>query len=198
LVLLPTVLGSYLHNAGSGNKKEFDAKKIRTLLVYLPAVAFLLVLSCFAPGVYGTSNDLPGRAHMIPQFILVCATIYWGYLAGTALSARFSICRRKGWPLTACSIVVATLVLSVPLVAIRRTLSLVPRARESASIWDQMDHEIRAAKAQGIVDLRVPVIDDIETRLGATHTELNLEHDPQNWKNRCAAVYYGVNSIQAR
>lgn len=198
LVLLPTVLGSYLHNAGSGNKQEFDVKKIRMLFFYLPIVAFFLVLSCFVPGVYATSNDLPGRAHMIPQFILVCATIYWGYLAGTALSAHSSIFRRKGWPLTACSIAVAILVLSVPLVAIQRTLSLVPRARESASIWDQMDQEIRAAKAQGRLNLTVPVVDDIETRLGATHTELNLEHDPQNWKNRCAAVYYGVNSIQAR
>jgi len=78
------------------------------------------------------------------------------------------------------------------------TLNLVPRARESAAIWDQMDHEIRAAKARGVLDVTVPVVDDIETRLGATHTELNLEHDPQNWKNKCAAVYYGVNSIQAR
>lgn len=177
---------------------QFDAKKIRTLFLYLPLGAFFLVLSCFVPGVYGTSNDLPGRAHMIPQFILVCATIYWGYLAGTTLLARFSIFRRKGWPLIACSIVVAILVLSVPLVAIQRTLSLVPRARESASIWDQMDQDIRAAKAQGILDLTVPAVDDIETRLGATDTELNLEHDPQNWKNRCAASYYGVNSIQAR
>ena len=198
LVLLPTVLGSYLHQAGSGNKQELDIrKKFRLLFLYLPIGAFLLVTSCFVPAVYGTSNDLPGRAHVIPQFILVCATIYWGYLAGVALSDRFSVCRRRSG-LLAALIVVVVLALSVTLVAIRRTLSLVPRARESAAIWDQTDQEIRAARAQGILDLTVPAVDDVETRLGATHTELNLEHDPQNWKNKCAAVYYGVNSIKAR
>jgi hypothetical protein len=198
LLLLPALLGNYVHGAGAGTRQEYHPQRTKMLFIYLPLLAFILVLSSFVPGVYGTSNDMPGRAHMIPQFILVCATVYWGYLAGSALSARFSIWRRTDWPSTAGLIVLAMLILSVPLVSIKRSLSLVPRARESASIWDQMDQEAHAAKARGILDLTVPVVDDIETRLGATHTELNLERDRQNWKNRCAAVYYGINSIQGR
>lgn len=45
--------------------------------------------------------------------------------------------------------------------------------------------------------MTVAPIDDVETRLGAAKTELQIEHDAQNWKNKCAARYYGINSIRA-
>ena len=198
LLILPALIGAYTRSADSAPGREQGKNVTRLLFLYLPLLAFFLILCSFVPGVYGTSNDMPGRAHMIPQFILVCATVYWGYLAGAALAVRFRISNRMGLVLASVLIVCAALVLSVPLISIQRTLSLVPRARESASIWDQMDQDARTAKARGIMDLTVPLVDDVETRLGATHTELSLERDKQNWKNKCAAVYYGLNSIQAR
>ena len=82
---------------------------------------------------------------------------------------------------------IAILLFPAPLLAIQRTLKLVPGARASALAWAQADREIRAAKDQGITDMTIPVVGDVESRLGAKHTELQIERDPKDWKNRCMA-----------
>jgi hypothetical protein len=60
-----------------------------------------------------------------------------------------------------------------------------------------MDRELRAARERGAMDVTVATVDDVEERLGAARTELQIEHDPQNWKNKCVARYYGINSVKA-
>nr|MDQ5838615.1 DUF6056 family protein [Acidobacteriota bacterium] len=63
--------------------------------------------------------------------------------------------------------------------------------------WDETDRNLRAARGRGELDVTVAPVDDVETRLGAAKTELQIEHDAQNWKNKCAARYYGINSLRA-
>ncbi len=199
IVLLPALFGAYVHSKPSNLRRDFDSRVVRYFLVLLPLIGFLLLLMCFVPGVYAKSSYIPGRARIIPQFVFILTTACWSYFAGTALSKRFSTRLQipsKG--LTAGYVVIAVLLFLPPLLAIRRTLKLVPKASASALSWDQTDREIRAAKAQGVMDMTIPVVDDIESRLGARKTELQIQRDALDWKNQCMARYYGLNSIKAR
>ena len=173
---------------------------VRTLLPPL-LVGFVLIFLCTVPGVYGTSTYLPGRARLIPQFVFVCVAVWCGWLAGVLLSERVGApsehadARTRLSPLALAA--ASVILLLPPVVAARRTLSLAAGAREAAATWDETDRNLRAARERGELDVTVAPVDDVETRLGAAKTELQIEHDAQNWKNRCAARYYGINSLRA-
>ena len=100
--------------------------------------------------------------------------------------------------LTAGMVVIAALLILSPVSAAWRALTLVKGARESAYLFDQMDREVRAAKERGVMDQSVAAIDDVETRFGASKTELHIERDPESWKNKCVARFYGINSVRTR
>ena len=57
-----------------------------------------------------------------------------------------------------------------------------------AAQWDARDAQIRQAVEQGITDLVVVQLDDID---GV------LEYKDNNWVNACAAEYYGLRSLRA-
>jgi hypothetical protein len=199
MVLLPALFGGYIHSKPSNRGRDFDSRTVRRFLLFFPLIGFLLLFICFVPGVYAMSSYIPGRARIIPQLVFILTAACWSYFAGIALSRRFSTrLQTPSIGLTAGYVVVAVLLFLPPLLAIQRTLKLVPKASASASAWDQTDREIRAAKAQGQIDLTIPVVEDIETRLGARKTELQIQRDALDWKNQCMAKYYGLNSIKAQ
>lgn len=199
MILLPALFGGYVQSLHSKPAPDFDSRTVRCLLLLLPVIGFILLFICLVPGVYATSGMIPERARIIPQFVFILTTAVWSYFAGMALVRRFSIRLQTPSPgLTAGYVAIVILLFLPPLVAIRRTLRLVPGASASALVWDQDDREIRAAKARGLMDLTIPVAADVESRLGARKTELQIERDPQDWKNRCMAQYYDINSIKAQ
>lgn len=198
ILLLPALLGGNIHRLHP-TTRHFDSRTVRYILLLLPAVGFVLLFICLVPGVYATSGMIPERARITPQFVFILTVSVWSYFAGIALFRRFSVRLQNPSPgLTAGYAVITALLFMAPLVAIQRTLNLIPGARASALAWDQEDREIRAAKARGLVDLTIPVVADVESRLGARTTELQIQRDPQDWKNRCMARYYDVDSIMAR
>jgi hypothetical protein len=197
-VTLPALFGYHLSSTGFSRHSKPGPERDLRLLVLLPAIGFTLIFLCTVPAIYGTSGFLPERARLIPQFVFVCTAVCWGYLVGVALSERLAVYKRyASWPLAVCSIAVTALLILSPLAAARRSFALAARASAGASMWDQMDREVRAARARGEMNVVVPAVPDVESRLGAHRTELQLEQDASNWKNRCAARYYGVNSIRA-
>ena len=196
---VPALTGFYLYADGPERVGALDLRKARRLLILLPVVGYVLILLCYAPAAYATSTYLPGRARIIPQFVFVCVAASWGYLAGAALSTRLSARRQNlSGALTAGLVVVAALLVLSPASAAWRVLTLVEGAGESAAVFDQMDREIRAAKERGVMDQTVTAVADVETRFGADKTELQIEHDPEDWKNKCVARFYGINSVKAR
>jgi Family of unknown function (DUF6056) len=199
LVLLPALSGYYLYHLDSNRSPTLSLKKLVWLLVLLPLIGFTLILICSAVSVYSISAFLPERSRVVPQFVVVCVAVCWGYFAGIALSKMRNARRNDAsYPLTIGSVAVVALLALSPISAAWRTLSLAPQAKAGAFIWDQTDREIRAAKEQGIEDVTVPAVDDVESRLGAPRTELHVERDREHWKNRCMARYYGVKSIKAQ
>lgn len=199
MLVVPAMMGFYLYATDPERGEALDLRKARRLLILLPVVGYILILLCYVPAAYATSTYLPGRARIIPQFVFVCVTISWGYLAGAALSTYLSARRQYVTAsLTAGLVVVAALLVLSPASAAWRVLTLVKGARESAAVFDQMDREIRVAKERGVMDQTVTALDDVETRFGAGKTELHLERDPENWKNKCVAKFYGINSVKTQ
>ena len=62
--------------------------------------------------------------------------------------------------------------------------------RERAEYWDKRDVIIRDLKADGETDLTVIQFDGV-------YGTKELDTFETHWVNRCAAKYYGVNSIRA-
>ena len=71
-----------------------------------------------------------------------------------------------------------------------RTAAQMPLFQARARAWDARQQMILGQKAAGQGALTVPAFDSI---FGVTE----LGSDPGNWVNRCAAWYYGVDSITA-
>jgi len=197
-VMLPALFG-YYQGINSNAASKVDFRKVVHLLFSLWLVGFILILASTVPGIYGTSSFLPERARLIPQFVIIGVAVATGYFSGAALSQRLSELQHKASSsLAVGSALMIALLLLVTISAARRTFSLATRARDGAFAWDRMDLEVRVAKGRGESDLVVPAVDDSESRLGARWTELQIERDAQNWKNRCAAKYYAVKSIRAQ
>lgn len=195
-VMLPALLGYYFQSVRRDRGSELKFRSVVYLIVFSLVVGFVLILACTLPGVYGTSGFLPERARLIPQFVIVCVAVFDGYLSGAMLAAWLTALRNtSSWPLAAGSVALVTLLILSPIAAARKTFALRTRAEAGAAVWDQMDRDVRAAKSRGGMDLVVPAVDDVESRLGAHRTELQIERDPRNWKNKCVAEFYGVNSI---
>lgn len=195
----PALSGLYLHMAEPARREALDRRATRRLLILLPVVGYFLILLCYAPAAYGTSTYLPGRARIIPQFVFVCVTSTFAYLAGATVADYISASgRTTSVVATAGAVGVAALLLLSPASTAWRVLTLVKGARESASVFDQMDREIRAARARGVMEQTVTAVGDVETRFGASKSELQIEHNPEDWKNKCMARFYGINSVSAR
>ncbi len=70
-------------------------------------------------------------------------------------------------------------------------LSLIPDYKKRAEAWDIRADEIQIMKSKIQKDLVI-------TPLDSYGRIREISDDPTNWVNRCAAVYYGVDSIVAK
>src|SRR5256714_4067937 len=166
-------------------------------VLVLPLAGFLLVFVCYLPGVYG-AGGFGARPRFIPEFRFGCTAVGSSFFDGS-LGARPLYAQRMSRSLV---LVTLSLITAIAVLACSRTMwrtaRLLPKAKSNASLWDQTDREIRAMKAQGVLDQTIPAIDDIETSLGGPQNELQIERDSSNWKNKCVATYYGIDFIRTR
>ena len=154
----------------------------------IPVAALAVVFACFLPAAYALSREPPFRALIVPQFVLVCALVSWGYALGLVLRRLY-----PSPPLTLrvlAAVLVAVALAAAPAWAARKTLRQAGKARALAAIWDAQDAEMRAAAARGEERLTTPVLYNI----GGTDLMTN---DPTWYVNSCAAAYYGVKEIRA-
>ncbi len=165
---------------------------LRKRLVYgiilLPVLAYLLIVASFAPSVYGQSYPVE-RARFAGQVILVTTLMMEGAILGILFAAwkpRVLEC----FPRSTIAVFFLILTAVYPLRAALLTLNDVPGYRARAQAWDQRDTQIRSLRAEGQTDLTVFQFDGVD---GVKE----LDVDPDHWINRCAAQYYGVNSIRA-
>jgi len=166
--------------------REGSARRDAWTLVWLPIVAFVLLLACWVPMAWATSLTLGYRTFIIPAYVLVCLVTCWANIAGQ-LCRNFYVSfapRAVALPLT---VLLAFGILAVNISGEmwRQRSLFIGYARR----WDERDQIIRRAKSQGLPYAVVPaqqnwaVLDEVEV-------------DPKNtWLTKCMRDYYGINVI---
>jgi hypothetical protein len=156
-------------------------------LLGIPVATFVLLVCCAAVSAYGISGIPPLRSFVIPQYIVICALVAWGYTLGyiiqqTDLVEAF---RRESWLWQAGLGAMVVILGGSALQATQRTLAQAPLFSAYAAAWDEVDSLVLAAKAQGVTRVSVPLLKN----------PASLEEpgaDSTNWVNQCVSDYYGV------
>jgi hypothetical protein len=153
-------------------------------LIVIPLVNFILIMAIVAPSAYGQSYPVE-RVRLPAHYMLTLALMSLGVCLGIlARKVRFpDITRSLAWMLLA-------VMLLYPLWTARQTLTIAGDLRQWSSKWDERESFIHDLIAEGQTDLMIPA-------LPGMFSTKELDVRPEYWVNRCAAQYYGVNSIRA-
>lgn len=128
---------------------------------------------------------------MASRSILISGLIGVGLISGLGLRMWINqlFANQKTFSFALLTALLIILSSAYPLYTARQTTThLLPWYRLHAEQWDARDAQIRQAVAQGVTDLVVIQIDDMD---GV------LEYKENNWVNRCAAEYYGLETLSA-
>ncbi|MEP7134749.1 MAG: DUF6056 family protein [Chloroflexota bacterium] len=158
-------------------------------IVTVPVLIWLLIAAGFAPSVYGQNYPVE-RMRFLARTIMIVAFMMEGALFGVLLKdIQFKYNRLIGqWVVLILFTVIAIV---YPL---RTAFNIykfdVPIFRANAESWDIRDAQIRLAVDHGATDLVVVQLDSMN---GVVEYKENRSF----WVNRCAAQFYGLNSIIA-
>jgi len=186
-IAVPAVLFyvKYVHPA-PGLSKEARGR-LGILLIVVLIFTYLFVAASFAPSAYGQSYPAP-RARFIARLLLTSAFMLEGALLGTLIAQVqkkfFQSVYLRGF-----AILVLIIFALYPLRTAWRISAEIPAYQEYAAAWDAREAEIRALKAQGVLDVQVRFLSSERTQDLGDHRDFRL--------NRCAATLYGVDSIIA-
>jgi hypothetical protein len=188
LIGLPATIGATsIHRSSS-------SPRLRWYVLTAGALSVLVViLASMLPAFYALGSNPPGRAQLIPQYLLVCTVAAAGWIVGSVTGPRLA--RASASRALRYSAVGALLVLLVfgPVFAAGHALQQVGAARAYATAWDRIDADIRDDRRQGLRDVTIP-------QLPSTGNVQNLQFvgpDRGDWFNECVARYYGVGTIAA-
>ena len=151
-------------------------------LIWLPFVAFVLLLACWVPMAYGTSLLLAFRTFIIPAYVLVCFLFCWTYVAGHAVCQLFA---QRVWT-AALSLIV---LIAFGLFAAYTSLNIFWQRSTFANYarrWAEREQTIEQAKAQGL-----PAAVVLRQHNWAALDEIAV--DPKiTWLTKCVNDYYSI------
>lgn len=163
-------------------------RRIVIAVVLVPVVMYAMIAASFAPSVYGQAYPVE-RARFAGRLMMTSAALLEGACLGVLLAQAPGL-RSRALLVNAASVGLA-LIAIYPLRAAGGTLaSELPYARRWSAAWDARQATIYAEKAAGKQALVVPQLPGFE------HVK-ELDPRPKMWVNRCAAGFYGVQSIRA-
>jgi len=194
---LSLILPMLLAHAGTTRPECSRVPKeifIRFMLFLLiaPIIGYLLIVCICAPSVYGESAYPEPRVFIAARYVMVAVTMFEGIVLGILLGNlsfnwKTNFSRHRIKIVVACFLIFAS---SYPLRAALLTSAQIPEYRSRAMLLDARDTKIRIAIEQGITNVVVQAVD-------SAHLLMELGPNVDLWVNRCAANYYGAESIQA-
>lgn len=168
-----------------------SARQKRLLFIIIsvtPVLMYIMVAVSFAPSIYGQSYPVE-RARFAGRLMVIAAAILEGGCLGVLL-AQWNYARLQS---VFMNFALVLFVFSA-LYPLRAGWSILQANlssyRQWSSAWDTRQAQVFAAKAKGDKDLVV-------FQLPALEYIKEIDTRPRFWVNRCAAAFYGVNSIRA-
>ncbi len=151
-------------------------------ILLLLAITYLLIAASFAPSAYGQSYPV-ARARFTGRVLMTAALT----AGGLWLGLRFR-------PQPRLQLLMALALILIALYPLRATWKMwqseLPLYQQRAAAWDAREAGILSQIAEGRKEIIVEQIFNFQQ-------VKELDSDPRHWVNRCAALYYGVESIQA-
>jgi hypothetical protein len=169
-------------------------------------VAVILIVCSFVPAGYVSAYMRgnyypPDRVFVIPQYVFYCFVCMQSYFAGMSLRHVNSIAiplaargsKHPFWLFAVASLMSVVIGAS----SVRRTWSAESTVRTFATVWDQQESEIGAAKIAGQRTVHVGLLPATsEDPRGRRYFGLRLIGSlSDDWVNGCMADYHGLDSI---
>jgi hypothetical protein len=186
-VLIPAVVLFGLFACAPALSAE---KRRRMALLMGVAIALMygLIAASFAPSIYGQGYPVE-RARFAARLVMTTTAVFEGASLG-AFAAQWRRLQAREWLVGLASVAVVVMAL-YPLRAAGNILREdLPYTRRWAAAWDARQAQVYRQKAKGVQDVvirQLPGFEDVK----------ELDVRPRFWVNRCAAAFYGVQSISA-
>ncbi len=183
---LPTLLSiliSFLIFFLFYNRVQKSKKNLWIALLTAPLIFYALLIVNFAPSAY--AQAYPADRALLGARFLMTSTLF----LESAFLAQLLPQIRSTYLKYFLLLILAVFSL-YPLRAAQKTFNTIDFYRQRATAWDLRDDKIQRAVASGEMDIHIQEFDSI-------HIVKELDSDPNHWINRCAARYYGVDSISA-
>ncbi len=177
----------YIQYLGEPGLSPSRRRILGVIMIALPVLMYALIAASFAPSIYGQSYP-EARARFAGRLMMTMAIMLEGGCFGLLLAQW-----KFAWQNAAT--IAGLILLAVLSIYPSRAIWIIENGevrfyQQWSALWDLRESQILAQKAQGVQDLHLfPLIsrDDIK----------EFDANPNFWVNRCAAEYYGVNSISA-
>ncbi len=178
----------FLNSESFQGLSSISNELIKKIAIALPCLLTLLIAAGFSTSAYGQSFPVE-RARFFAHLLITVTLVFEGVLLGIWLSStKWKIFNTKYVEYAS---ILALVILAVyPFRAFLQVMQDVPEYSARAQEWDRRDAHIYVLRDLGQTDLLVPQFDGI-------YGVKELDSLPEHWVNRCAAAYYGVNSIRA-
>lgn len=164
------------------------------------AVVLIGVWAGIAPAYLLRGGLPPERVLLFAYFLASCLAICWGALGALLLRSILPRASREIQRWTSLGLLVVFIVLGVLPFAVSQ-VELIAPLRSYSSLWDDRHQALVQASQQGeavvvTTDLtKVKALSELNTRLWLTG---DFETTPENWINRCASQYYGLDQIAVK
>lgn len=187
--LIPLILIWLVHQVGTLTLSSEKKRSVLLLMIAIPFLIWLLIAAGFSPSVYGQGFPIE-RMRFLARTLMIAAFMVEGLLFGLLLKdLNFKPNREIGqW---AVLVLFGSLAIVYPLRTLFNINKFnVPEYRARAELWDLREAYILRHAGFGERDLIVPGFPGL-------YQIKELDSDPNHWVNKCAAQYYGVNSIRS-
>jgi len=166
---------------------------VSALGVTVAACGLVLIVLVLMPSFYALGVPQPGRARVVPQYLIALVTAVLGYVVGVGIRSLRPAMAFTPVVVGGCAVLTLGVIVVGPVRSTQSALATVADARAYASRWDQIDQQLHSARINGGVDVQVPPL----TLDGTIRGMDFLSRDTSDWLNVCAARYYGLRSIRA-
>ncbi|NIM93211.1 MAG: hypothetical protein GTO18_05815 [Anaerolineales bacterium] len=180
-----------LHSYIFMDMKSLSFRRFLVLCAVIIGAGYFLTVYCVAPSSFTRAQYPSPRALLLARYVMVLMMGLLGWFFGVQASLYSQRTPKLSYLIFGASVIVLMVFWLYPLRAAIQTYDEAPRYRRWTERWEARDDAIMRAVSQGIRDLEVTEIDHIVPWVA------ELSEDPDFWYNRCAAEYYGLDSIRA-